>query len=138
MAQLKCKCLNLLSNVSCPNLIEGEIKGIYEYKSKNVWECLQCGRLWIDVDDPELKGCHISKSYMPEDSKPGELFNVGDSKQFYNYLEKLWCIHEDDLKKLGIIKDKESILNKCIQEYQKIIFELEKNIKELEEKITQM
>jgi hypothetical protein len=132
---MKCNCGNYLSNVACPNTMEGEIKGIYEYKSRNVWECAQCGRLWIDIDDPAVKGCHISKSYLPEDGKPEEIFNIGTSRQLLDYLENFWKFHHEDLKQLGIIKDKEPILNKCIQEYQNNIHELQERIEELEEYI---
>ncbi len=78
MAQMKCKCGNIMSNVVCPNTMEGEIHGIYEYgQERNVWECYKCGRLHIDIDDPEVKGCYISKIYLPEDGVPGALFKVG-------------------------------------------------------------
>ena len=138
MAHMKCKCSNSLSNVCCPNTLEGEIRGIYEYETKNVWECSVCGRLWIDVDDHEVKGCHISKSYMPEDGKIGNLFSVGTSEEFFKYLESWWKFHGDDLKKLGIIQDKEPILHKCIQDYHKKLCEALDKIEELEEKMRGM
>lgn len=132
MGHMKCICNASLSNSCFPNTMEGEIKGVYEYESRDVWQCHQCGRLWVDVDDPEIKGCHISKSYMPEDESFEHLFKIGSSQSFVKYLEKFWTLHEEDLKKLGITKDKEEILNECIREYQKKVHELEECIAQLE------
>ncbi len=100
MANMKCECGNRMSNVCCPNTLEGEIKGIYEYKSRNVWECEQCGRLYIDIDDPEVKGCHISKCYIPEDGIKGDLFDVGSGEDLINHLKKEWRFHKKEFLKI--------------------------------------
>jgi hypothetical protein len=102
MAHMGCKCGNRLSNVGFPNEMEGEIKGIYEYQARDVWECAECGRLWIDIDDPEVKGCHISKSYLPEDGNPGELFEVGNGEQLIKYLKEMWMFHKEEFLKIEI------------------------------------
>ena len=102
MAHMTCECGNRLSNVCCPNCLEGEIKGAYEYEHRNVWECSQCGRLAIDVKDSQ--GLTEVKWYKPEDEKPGELFNVATSSQFLSYLENLWKRYGVDFIKLGIAK----------------------------------
>lgn len=135
MAHLRCECGKRLSNVCVPNNLEGEICGLFEYKKRYVWECCECGRLFIDVDDLEIKGCSIQKIYVPEDGKVGNLFDVGDGEQFFKYLECFWISHAEDLKKLGIIQDREPILNSCIQYYQSKLHELEEYIKILEEKL---
>lgn len=107
MAHMRCKCDQRLSNVCFPNTMEGEIKGIYEYSSRNVWECDNCGRLWIDIDDPEIRGCHKSKCYLPEDGKCGELFSVGNKDQFIKYLKDLWLRHKEIFKHIeeGLFDD---------------------------------
>lgn len=102
MAHLQCNCGNRLSNVGCPNCLEGELKGIYEYKERDVWECSECGRLAVDVKDE--KGLTIVKWYLPEDGKPGELFNIGNSKQYEEYLKELWREEGEDMIALGICK----------------------------------
>lgn len=131
MASMICTCGNRMSNVCCPNTLEGEIKGLYEYKTRNVWECPECGRLWIDTDDPEIKGCHIPKSYLPENKNSEGLFDIGSSEQFLRYLEDFWKRHQNSLKKLGIVEDKEKILNDCIIEQQKRIHDLEARLIQL-------
>ncbi len=94
MAQLGCPCGKRLSNVCCPNTLEGEIKGKYEYERRIVWECLECGRLAIDVkDDNDLT---IVKWYLPEDGELGELFHIGNGEQFIKYLKNLWRFHKDE------------------------------------------
>ncbi len=133
MAKLGCPCGNSLSNVCFPNTLEGEIKGIYEYVSRNVWECAECGRLAIDMEDEQ--GVTICKWYNPEDGTPGELFAIGSEKEFVEHLRMFWIFHEEDLKKLGIIQDKEPMLNACIQDYQKKLDEARERIDELEEHI---
>lgn len=100
MARMTCNCGNVLSNVGCPNTMEGEIKGIYEYKERDVWECYQCGRLWIDIDDPEVKGCHISKSYIPENGEVGNLFDIGSGEDLIKWLKNIWIFHEEEFKKI--------------------------------------
>jgi len=100
MAHMQCNCGIRLSNCLVPNTMEGEIRGIYEYESRNVWECSQCGRLWIDIDDPEVKGCHISKSYLPENEVVGDLFSVGSGEQFIQYLKDLWLFNKDTFNKI--------------------------------------
>ena len=102
MARLQCLCGNHLSNVCCPNYLEGEIKGAYEYEHRNVWECIECGRLSIDIKDAE--GLTIVKWYKPEDGTSGKLFNVSTASKFLEYLEKIWKIHGEDFIKLGIAK----------------------------------
>jgi hypothetical protein len=102
MASIRCICGHSLSNTCCPNLLEGEIKGIYEYDSRSVWECIDCGRLAIDVKDS--RGLTVVKWYKPEDEKPGELFNIGNSDQFLKYLKDLWRDHGTDFIKLEIAK----------------------------------
>ncbi len=138
MAKMKCRCGNIMSNVGCPNTLEGEIKGIYEYNSRSVWECGQCGNLWIEIDDPDVKGCHKQKCYIPENRKPGDIFNIGNGEQFLNYLKNLWNKYQKDLKNLEIIQDREPILNKCIQEYEQKLRMALDTIEELEEKIRNM
>ncbi len=100
MASMKCECGNSLSNTCCPNTLEGEIKGIYEYESRDVWECSSCGRLHIGIDDPEVKGCHITKSYIPEDGIAQGLFSVGNGEQFIKYLKNLWIFNKDTFRKI--------------------------------------
>ena len=102
MAQMNCNCGNRMSTVIFPNYIEGEIKGIFEYKTRSVWQCGFCGRLWIDVDDPEVKGCHISKSYLPEDGKSGDLFEIGKSEEYIKYLKDLWILNKNEFLKIEI------------------------------------
>lgn len=80
--------------------MEGEIKGIYEYKERNVWECEICGKLWIDIDDPEVKGCHISKCYIPEDGKVGNLFSIGSGEDLIDWLKGFWRWHKKEFKKI--------------------------------------
>ena len=96
MAHMTCKCNVSLSNTLVPNLLEGEIKGIYEYENKNVWECRNCGRLCIDIPDPNCENCHISKSYVPEDGQIGELFNIGTGEQLIKHLKYLWAFHKKE------------------------------------------
>lgn len=100
MAHMRCNCGNSLSNTIVPNTMEGDIKGSYEYEYRNVWECYQCGRLHINIDDPEIKGCHISKSYLPEDGSPGNLFDFGSGEQLIKWLKRMWSFHKDEFKKI--------------------------------------
>jgi hypothetical protein len=78
MAHIRCPCGNRLSNVCFPNTLEGQIKGIYEYKERDVWECADCGRLAIDIKDEV--GLTEVKWYIPEDGIPGDLFDIGTGK----------------------------------------------------------
>lgn len=94
MTNLACKCGLTLSNVMYPNEMEGEICGIFEYQPKNVWECYGCGRLWIDIPDPEIKNGHISKSYVPEDGKPARLFSEGSTEDFIENLKWQWNLYK--------------------------------------------
>lgn len=99
MAHCKCECGNILSNVGFPNTLEGEIRGIFEYKSKDVWECENCGRLLIEVDEPTRKGCKKIKYYVPEDGLCGELFDIGTGEQLIEHLKYLWMRHKDVFNK---------------------------------------
>lgn len=95
MTNLACKCGLTLSNVMYPNEMEGEICGIFEYQPKNVWECYGCGRLWIDIPDPEIKNGHISKSYVPEDGKSQGLFAEGSDEDFIDSLKWKWNLYKE-------------------------------------------
>ena len=110
---MKCKCGNTMSNTMCPNTLEGDLKGSYEYKDRNVWECDQCGRLHIDIDDPDVKGCHITKSYIPEDGKVGNLFDIGYAEQYEKYIRKLWSWNKDAFQTIiddSVIIDKVDLM----------------------------
>ncbi len=102
MAQLGCPCGNRLSNCLVPNTLEGSLKGSYEYKDRDVWECPDCGRLAIDIDDPDYPECHIIKWYLPENGKCGDLFNVGNGEQFIKYLKNLWRFHKKEFLQIEI------------------------------------
>ncbi len=86
MASLGCKCGNVLRNTVFPNLLEGEIKGAYEYKHHNVWECDKCGRLFIDVKNDQ--GLTDSKSYTPDDEIVGNLFGIAGTEEFEKHLKE--------------------------------------------------
>ena len=100
MANMKCTCGNRMSNVGCPNNMEGEIKGLYEYEFRTVWECENCGRLWIDYKDEQ--GFTKAKSYIPEDGKIDNLFNIGNSEQFVSYLKEIWKRNKEEFLKIEI------------------------------------
>lgn len=72
MAHMKCKCGNRLSNGTIPNHVEGHIRGIFELKEKDVWECDNCGRLTIFL---KKENQVIAKTYIPEDGKPALIFD---------------------------------------------------------------
>ncbi len=108
MASLRCNCGNGLSNIMCPNTLEGDIRGSYEYKDRSVWECPNCGRLAIDVKDDD--GLTIVKWYVPEDGKVGNLFDVGTSKEFEDYLKREIEPHMETALKLKMFdRDTEEI-----------------------------
>ncbi len=98
MARMQCECGNSLSNNVFPNTMEGEIKGLYEYQHHDVWECLECGRLQIDVKNKE--GLTISKSYIPEDGEIGNLFDVGTGEQVIEHLKKEWGLWKNEFTKI--------------------------------------
>lgn len=100
MAQMKCACGVRLSNCIFPNEMEGKIQGLYEFNGRTVWHCIECGRLYIDFDDPEVKGCRVSKSYVPEDGAEPDLFRVGTEKECIDYLKIVWSLHKDFFKKI--------------------------------------
>jgi hypothetical protein len=102
MAKLRCECGELLSNSLFPNHVEGEIRGSYEYKERDVWECDECGRLAIDVIGKD--GLEEVKWYVPSDGKPGNLFGVANAKQYEEHLKKLWLEKGEALIKLDIAK----------------------------------
>ena len=105
MAHLKCNCGERLSNVCCPNVLEGDLRGSYEYEDRNVWECPYCGRLAIDIKDE--KGLTIVKWYKPEDGKVGNLFNIGTGDQLIDHLKYLWRFHKEEFLKIeeGVFDD---------------------------------
>ena len=79
VAKLECLCGNLLSNVACPNEIEGylltdmdvDVNKIDPIEDgRSVWECDECGRLAFS--HPGRQDCSV-KWYRPEDGQPGGL-----------------------------------------------------------------
>lgn len=132
MAKLGCLCGATLSNSLFPNEVEGDLTSSYGYKSRDVWECLECGRLAIDVLDD--KGLTKVKWYNPDDGKVGNLFEVGTGEDLIKYLEDFWRWHQDDLKKLGIMVDYEKIYGEAMQEYVKEIHVLKETIRIMNEK----
>ncbi len=98
MARLGCLCGNTVSNVCCPNKTEGEIKGLYEYEYRNVWQCFECGNLAVDIKDND--GLTRVKWYVPDDGKSGDLFDIGSAEQFIDYLKKQWSQYKDSFKQL--------------------------------------
>jgi len=96
MASLRCNCGNRLSNTVCPNTMEGDLRGCYEYKDRNVWECPKCGRLAIDVKD--IDGLTIVKWYLPENGEVGNLFDVGSGEELIEHLKHLWKFHKEEFK----------------------------------------
>lgn len=98
MARLGCPCGNSLSNVCCPNELEGDLRSTYGYEDRDVWECPECGRLAIDVQDEN--GLTVVKWYIPEDGKVGDLFQVGSSEDFLKYLKHFINWYKEDIEKL--------------------------------------
>lgn len=98
MANLGCLCGNRLSNVCCPNELEGDLRSTYGYVDRRVWECPECGRLAIDVKDDQ--GLTIVKWYMPENGKAGNLFEVGTTDEFVKHLKHFIYWHKEDIEKL--------------------------------------
>ncbi len=96
MAQLRCLCENHLSNVCCPNTMEGDLRSSYGYKDRSVWECSECGRLAIDIEDDD--GLSIVKWYKPENGEVGNLFNVGTGEEFITWLKRIWIFHKEEFK----------------------------------------
>ena len=73
MAKMRCRCGEVLSDVSQPNKATGQILlGDWferEFEDggrvgRQVWECGKCGALWID-DGPKMR-CYIPQ---PDDGK---------------------------------------------------------------------
>jgi hypothetical protein len=93
MGKLRCICDNTISTTLFPNQIEGDITGAYEWTGRGVWECDNCGRLWIDDKDEE--GLPISKPYFPERGKIEDLFKVGTGEELIDHLKKIWRLHKD-------------------------------------------
>lgn len=94
MAKLLCECGVCLSNSMVPNLMEGHLRGIYEYKDRDVWECKNCGRLAIDVLDE--KGLTKVKWYKPEDEQVGNLFDIGSGEELIQHLKDLWILNKKE------------------------------------------
>jgi hypothetical protein len=83
VAKLRCICGTVLSNVSCPNTVEGylikdldmeaadgrDVCGLMDI-ARGVWECHACGRLGFSYPNKEDS---TVKWYVPEDGKPGAL-----------------------------------------------------------------
>jgi hypothetical protein len=68
--------------------MEGHLRGVYEYKDRNVWECLNCGALAIDII--EEQGLTEVKWYLPENKEIGNLFDIGTGEDLIQHLEKEW------------------------------------------------
>ena len=98
MAKLGCLCGNSISNSLFPNTIEGNLRGTWEYKDRDVWECPECGRLAIDIKDE--KGLTIVKWYKPENGEVGNLFAIGTGKELIEELKWIYRWYKEEFKQI--------------------------------------
>ena len=137
MAHLLCNCGDRLSNTLCPNTLEGDLRGSYEYKDRSVWECHKCGRLAIDVKDED--GLTIVKWYIPENGEVGNLFGVGTRNEFEDYLKLEIEPHMESVLKLKMFdRNTQEIefLKKIVEKISN--FQVREAFEELEERIRKL